>query len=118
PIAARPERRAVRLHGPVPKPPPRLDPLGMDPVHGLLLPFQRERPALEPPEIEDRAVGLRDLLDLVLGQCRRLVEARGVGQQRPDVLRRPIEMPDPGATPYASHPLVPSASGDSTRCRS
>ena len=73
-----------------------LEPLLADPVDRLLLPLDVERPHPGGAEIMHRAVGLRDLGDLVLGQLGGFVEARSVGQQRPHRLRRMLELPLPG----------------------
>src|SRR5262249_40008696 len=72
PAAARPLRRqlesgAQRLEGPIAERAAVLEPLAIDPIDRLLLPHQHERPTSESSEVEHGTVGLRNLLDLMLG---------------------------------------------------
>ena len=69
----------------------------VDPLVGLLLPFEREARRLAAAAAQDRAVGLRRLLQHIGRQPHRLVEAVGVGQHRPQLVRRQVEGPGPGA---------------------
>ena len=69
----------------------------VDPLVGLLLPFERKARRLAAAAAQDRAVGLRRLLQHVGRQPHRLVEAVGVGQHRPELGRRQVEGPGPGA---------------------
>ena len=69
----------------------------VDPLVGLLLPFEREARRLALAAAQDRAVGLRRLLQHIGRQPHRLVEAVGVGQHRPELVRRQVEGPGPGA---------------------
>ena len=68
----------------------------LDPLVGLLLPFQREARRLAFAAPQDGAVGLRRLLQHIGRQAHRLVEAVGVGQHRPQFARRQVEGPCPG----------------------
>ena len=69
----------------------------VDPLVGLLLPFERKTRRLAAAAAQDRAVGLRRLLQHIGRQPHRLVEAVGVGQHRPQLVRRQVEGPGPGA---------------------
>src|SRR5258708_27505157 len=68
-----------------------------DPLVGLLLPFELKARRLAAAAAGDRAVGLRRLLQHVGWQPHRLVEAVGIGQHRPELVRRQVEGPGPGA---------------------
>ena len=54
----------------------------MDPLVGFLLPFEREARRLSAAAAQDRAVGLRCLLQHIGRQPDHLIEAAGVGQHR------------------------------------
>jgi hypothetical protein len=58
-------------------------------------------------EILDRAVGLRDLDDVVLGQLGRFIEARGIGQYLPHGFDWLVEMPDPALLSRLAHIPAP-----------
>ena len=81
------------------------EPLVVDPVDGLLLPLQCERPQAGPPEVAHRTVRLRDLPHLVPRQSGGLVEAGGIGEQRPDLLHRAVELPYPSSVFDRVHSL-------------
>ena len=65
------------------------------PFVGLLFPRHRHAGDLGRALAQHRAVGLGDLLELVGRRLGGFVEARGIGQHRPDFLRRQVEMPMP-----------------------
>jgi len=76
-----------------------------------LLPGQVQRPRLGLGEEAHGTVRLLLLTDLVFGQAGRLVEAAGIGEQRPDHLGRVIELPHHGVALHRHRPTPPPAVG-------
>ena len=81
----------------------------LDPLVGLLLPFQGEARRLALAAPQHRAVGLRRLLQHIGRQAHRLVEAVGVGQHRPQLVRRQVEGPCPGGAGHERNTVAPAA---------
>ena len=69
-----------------------------DPLVRLLFPFEREARHLAPSAANDRPVGLRCRFERVRRQAHRLVEPVGIGQHRPEPIRRQVKRPGPGST--------------------
>ena len=67
-----------------------------DPIDQPLAPPDGEGAKIEGAEVMHRAVGLGDLGDAVAGEIGGLVEARGVGEDRPHRGGRLVEPPHPG----------------------
>jgi hypothetical protein len=74
----------------------------LDPFVGLLFPFQGEARSLALAAAQHRAVGLRRFLQHIGRQAHRLVEAVGVGEDRPQFARRQVEGPCPGGAGHES----------------
>ena len=85
-----------------------LEPLLVHPVDRFLRPLQTYRSKFTTREVAHGAIGLRELLDLVFWQLRRLVETGGIAHHRPDLRHWPVELPHPGPALRCSHTLLSS----------